>query len=221
MENSERNPLTYSDELIKNLKWNQEGLLPVIAQDYRTGEIRMFAWANQQALQLTLQTGYAHYYSRSRKEIWKKGETSGELQRVVEVRVDCDEDVLLYIVEQSLNRACHTGERNCFFRDIQGNKKLKPLPFETPSRLEEVIKDRLARKPENSYTVRLFLEGEDRVLQKFGEEAIETLIALKNSQKDQIVLETADLLYSLILSLVVKGVAWQEVMKELAKRFKE
>jgi hypothetical protein len=85
------------------------------------------------------------------------------------------------IVEQSLNRACHTGERNCFFRNIQGKKKLKPLPFETPSRLEEVIKDRLTQKPENSYTVRLFWEGEDRVLQKFGEEAIETLIALKNS----------------------------------------
>ncbi len=221
MESLERNPLTYSAELIENLQWNQEGLIPVIAQDYTTGEIRMFAWANQQALQLTLQTGYAHYYSRSRKKVWKKGETSGEIQRVLEVRVDCDEDTLLYIVEQQLNRACHTGERNCFFRDIEGNKRLRLLPFEMPSRLEEVIRRRLAQKPENSYTVKLFLEGEDRVLQKFGEEAIETLIALKNSQRDHIVFETADLLYSLVFSLVVKGVSWQEVMEELARRFKE
>ena len=220
MESSERNPLKYSDELIKSLKWNSEGLLPVIAQDYQTGEIRMFAWANQTALMLTLQTGFAHYYSRSRQSVWKKGETSGELQRVVEVRIDCDEDAILYIVEQELNRACHTGERNCFFRNVEGGKITKPLPFETIARLQEVIDQRLREKLENSYTVKLFLEGEDRIIQKFGEEAVETLIALKNANPKEIIAETSDLLYSLVLSLTVKGVRWHEVMEELARRFK-
>ncbi|WP_448588516.1 bifunctional phosphoribosyl-AMP cyclohydrolase/phosphoribosyl-ATP diphosphatase HisIE [Thermocrinis sp.] len=220
MESLERSPLIYSDELIKSIKWSAEGLVPVIAQDYATGEIRMFAWANQEALMLTLQTGFAHYYSRSRKGVWKKGETSGELQRVIEVRIDCDEDTILYIVRQELNRACHTGERNCFFRRIDGEKVESPLPFETLSRLEEIIKNRLSEKPENSYTVKLFLEGEDRVIQKLGEEAIETLIALKNSDQKQAVMETSDLLYFLTLSLVMKGIDWYQVMEELARRFK-
>ena len=162
------------------LKFSKEGLIPVIAQDYRTGEIRMFAWANEEAVRKTLETGYAHYYSRSRQSLWKKGETSGELQRVKEVRVDCDEDVLIYVIDQEKNRACHTGERNCFFRNIEGEKIQKPLPFEALQRLQEVLRDRIAKKPEGSYTAKLLKEGEDRVFQKFGEEAIEVLIALKN-----------------------------------------
>ncbi|WP_333784132.1 bifunctional phosphoribosyl-AMP cyclohydrolase/phosphoribosyl-ATP diphosphatase HisIE [Thermocrinis sp.] len=221
MENLERNPLTYSDELLKSIKWNAEGLVPVIAQDYRTGEIRMFAWANQEALMLTLQTGYAHYYSRSREKVWKKGETSGELQKVIEVRIDCDEDAILYVIEQELNRACHTGERNCFFRGIDGKKTERLLPFETLGRLEEVIKQRLTEKPEGSYTVKLFLEGEDRIIQKFGEEAVESLIALKNGNQKQIAMEVSDLLYHLTLALVVKGLKWHQIMEELASRFKK
>ena len=221
MENLEKNLLTYSDELLKSIKWNADGLVPVIAQDYRTGEIRMFAWANQEALMLTLQTGYAHYYSRSREKVWKKGETSGELQKVIEVRIDCDEDVILYLIEQELNRACHTGERNCFFRSIDGKMAERLLPFETLGRLEEVIKQRLIERPEGSYTVKLFLEGEDRIIQKFGEEAVESLIALKNGNKKQIAMEVSDLLYHLTLALVVKGLEWHQIMEELASRFKK
>ncbi|WP_448584257.1 bifunctional phosphoribosyl-AMP cyclohydrolase/phosphoribosyl-ATP diphosphatase HisIE [Thermocrinis sp.] len=221
MENLERKPLIYSDEILKSIKWNSEGLIPVIAQDYQTGEIRMFAWANQEALMLTLQTGYAHYYSRSRKSVWKKGESSGELQKVVEVRIDCDEDTLLYIIKQELNRACHTGERNCFFRSIYGEKVERPLPFETLSRLEEVIKQRLLERPQGSYTVKLFLEGEDRIIQKFGEEAVESLIAIKNGNPKQIAMEVSDLLYHLTLALVVKGLEWYQIMEELASRFKK
>lgn len=221
MEDLEKNPLTYSDELLKSIKWNADGLVPVIAQDYRTGEIRMFAWANQLALRLTLQTGYAHYYSRSRKSVWKKGESSGELQRIVEIRIDCDEDVLLYIIKQELNKACHTGERNCFFRNIKGEKVEKPLPFETLTRLEEVIKQRLSERQEGSYTVKLFMEGEDRILQKFGEEAIEALIAIKNGEQKQIAMEVSDLLYHLTLALVTKGLEWHQIMEELASRFKK
>ncbi len=202
------------------LKFNQEGLIPVIAQDYRTGEIRMFAWANEEAIRKTIETGYAHYYSRSRKAIWKKGESSGELQRVVEIRVDCDEDVLLYIVLQEKNRACHTGERNCFFRDLEGKKVKRVLPFETLQRLQEIIQQRFEEMPENSYTVKLFKEGEDRILQKFGEEAIETLIALKRGMPEEIRAEASDMFYHLLLMLTVRNIGIEEVLEELASRIK-
>ncbi len=207
-------------DLFSLLKFNSEGLIPVIAQDYRTGEIRMFAWANLEALEKTLQTGYAHYYSRSRKSVWKKGETSGEFQKVIEIRVDCDEDAILYIVEQEKNRACHTGERNCFFRRIDGQEVEKPLPFETLTRLQEVIEKRIQEKPENSYTVKLLKEGEDRILQKFGEEAIEALIALKNNDPDQIKAELSDMFYHLVLMLTIRGIGIDQIMQELSRRFK-
>jgi len=202
------------------LNFNEEGLIPVIAQDYRTGEVRMFAWANEEAIKKTLETGYAHYYSRSRKSLWKKGETSGEVQRVIEVRVDCDEDALIYVIEQEKNRACHTGERNCFYRDIEGKKVYKPLPFETLPRLQEVIQERLREKPEGSYTVKLAEKGLDKVVQKFGEEAVETLIALKNKDREEIVYETADMLYMLSLALTLNGVDIKEIMEELIRRMK-
>ncbi|RLJ70066.1 phosphoribosyl-ATP pyrophosphatase /phosphoribosyl-AMP cyclohydrolase [Hydrogenivirga caldilitoris] len=202
------------------LNFNEEGLIPVIAQDYRTGEVRMLAWANEEAVRKTLETGYAHYYSRSRKELWKKGESSGELQRVLEIRVDCDEDALIYIVEQEKNRACHTGERNCFFRNIQGERIEKPLPFEALPRLQEIIQRRLEEKPEGSYTVKLASEGLDKVIQKFGEEAVETLIALKNREKGEILYETADMLYMLSLALTLNDIDVKEVMEELIKRMK-
>ncbi len=202
------------------LKFDEKGLIPVIAQDYRTGEIRMLAWANEEAIKKTLETGYAHYYSRSRGRIWKKGETSGELQRVIEIRVDCDEDAIVYVIEQEKNRACHTGERNCFYRDLEGKKVEKPLPFEALSRLQEIIKDRLEKRPEGSYTVKLADEGLDRVLQKFGEEAVETLIAIKNGKKEEILYETADMLYMLTLALTMEGVEITEVMEELIRRMK-
>lgn len=202
------------------LKFNQEGLIPVIVQDYRTGEVRMFAWANEEAIKRTLQTGYAHYYSRSRKSLWKKGESSGELQKIVEVRVDCDEDVLLYIVEQEKNRACHTGERNCFFRNLEGKESKGLLPFESLQRLQEIIARRLEEMPEGSYTAELYKKGEDRMLQKFGEEAIETLLALKKGSEKEIKAEVSDLFYHLVLLLTVKGIGIEEVFKELASRMK-
>ncbi|AAC07730.1 bifunctional phosphoribosyl-AMP cyclohydrolase/phosphoribosyl-ATP diphosphatase HisIE [Aquifex aeolicus] len=202
------------------LKFNEEGLIPVIAQDYRTGEVRMLAYANEEAIKKTLETGYAHYYSRSRKKIWKKGETSGELQKVIEVRVDCDEDALIYVIEQEKDRACHTGERNCFFRDIEGNKVEKPLPFEVLPRLQDVIREKIERKEENSYTAKLVSQGKERVFQKFGEEAVETLIALMKGEKEEVIYESADMLYTFLVSLSVSGIDIKEVMEELIRRFK-
>ncbi len=203
------------------ISFNEDGLVPVIAQDYRTGEVRMLAWANEEAIKKTLETGYAHYFSRSRKKLWKKGETSGELQRVLEIRVDCDGDTLIYVIEQERNRACHTGERNCFFRTLQGERVKKPLPFEVLPRLQEVIQKRLKEKKENSYTVKLVESGYDRVVQKVGEEAVEVLIALKNKDKGEIVYEVADLLYMLTVALTTNGVDVKEVMEELISRFKD
>lgn len=202
------------------IKFNEEGLIPVIAQDYRTGEVRMLAYANEEAIKKTLETGYAHYYSRSKKKLWKKGESSGELQKVREVRIDCDNDAVIYVVEQEKNKACHTGERNCFYRTIEGEKVEKPLPFETLARLEEVIRERIEKLPEGSYTAKLVKAGKERVFQKFGEEAVETLIALMKGKKEEIISETADLLYTLVVSLSVSGVEITEVMEEVANRFK-
>jgi phosphoribosyl-ATP pyrophosphohydrolase/phosphoribosyl-AMP cyclohydrolase len=205
---------------MEGLRFNSEGLIPVVAQDYRTGEVRMVAWANEEAVRRTLETGYAHYYSRSRGSIWKKGETSGELQRVREVRVDCDGDTLIYVVDQKKNRACHLGERNCFFRRLDGSRVDRPLPFEALPRLQEIVDQRLKERPRGSYTVKLVEEGPDRVIQKFGEEAVETLIALKNERREEIVREVADLLYTLTVALTVKGVRLEEVFEELISRMK-
>ena len=208
-------------DLLKNLKFDERGLIPVVAQDYRTGEIRMVAYANEEAVKKTLETGYAHYYSRSRQKLWKKGETSGELQRVREIRVDCDNDTLIYLIEQEKNRACHTGERNCFFRNLEGKYILKkPLPFEVLPRLQEVLKDRIENLPEGSYTTKLVKQGFDRLVQKFGEESVEVLIALMNRDKEQVVYESADMLYHWLLALTYLGIDVKEVLEELSRRFK-
>jgi len=208
-------------DLLKNLKFDDRGLIPVVAQDYRTGEIRMVAYANEEAVKKTLETGYAHYYSRSRQKLWKKGETSGELQRVREIRVDCDNDTLIYLIEQEKNRACHTGERNCFFRNLEGEYVLKkPLPFEVLPRLQEVLKDRIENLPEGSYTTKLVKRGFDRIVQKFGEESVEVLIALMNRDKEQVVYESADMLYHWLLALTYLGIDVKEVLEELSRRFK-
>lgn len=208
-------------ELLEKLKFDEKGLIPVVAQDYRTGEIRMVAYANKEAIEKTLETGYAHYYSRSRQKIWKKGETSGELQKVKEIRVDCDNDAVLYIIEQEKNRACHTGERNCFYRTVQGEYALnKPLPFEVLQRLQELLKDRIEKLPEGSYTTKLVKEGFDRIVQKFGEESVETLIALMNRDKDAVIYESADMLYHWLLALTYLGIDITEIFEELRRRFK-
>ncbi|MCS7084089.1 MAG: bifunctional phosphoribosyl-AMP cyclohydrolase/phosphoribosyl-ATP diphosphatase HisIE [Aquificaceae bacterium] len=206
---------------LEELKFDQNGLLPVIAQDWHSGEVRMFAWANKEAIELSLKTGFAHYYSRSRGSIWKKGETSGELQRIVDIRIDCDGDAILYLIIQEKNIACHTGERNCFFKSLKDpSQGISISPFEILKRLEEIILSRLEEAPEGSYTARLASEGKDRVFQKFGEEAIETLIALKNEDEKAITDEVSDLLYHLLLSLSMKNIPIEKVLLELISRVK-
>ncbi len=201
------------------IKYDDKGLVPVIAQDVYTGEIRMMAYANQEAIEKTLETGFAHYYSRSRQSIWKKGETSDELQEVLEIRIDCDEDAIIYMVKQYKDIACHTGNRNCFFR-VFNKEKINLMPFEIIPSLERLIKDRMANPKENSYTNKLISEGFDRIVQKIGEEAIESVIAFKNKNKEEIVYEVSDMMYHLILGLNYLDMSFEDIEKELIKRHK-
>jgi len=205
---------------LDQVKFDDRGLVPVIAQDARTGEVLMLAWADAQALRLTLETGQAHYWSRSRGELWKKGATSGNGQRLEDVRLDCDGDAVLYRVHQS-GPACHTGERTCFHRVVGGDDVLVAAPDARPvlARVEQIVADRDAERPEGSYTTYLFSQGIDKVLKKVGEEATETIIAAKNEGTAQLRAESADLIYHLMVLWRAKGLPLDELWSELDQRF--
>lgn len=202
-----------------NVKYNEQGLIPVVAQDIYTGEIRMVAYANEEAILKTIETGFAHYFSRSKNKLWKKGETSGEFQEVVEIRIDCDGDTLIYMIKQHKDISCHTGSRNCFFRALN-KETINLMPFEILPSLERLIKDRISNPKENSYTNKLIKEGFDRIVQKVGEEAIESIIAFKNKNKGEIIYEVSDMLYHLLLSLNYLDISLVDIEKELIKRYK-
>lgn len=204
---------------LDEVKFDDRGLVPVVAQDARTGEVLMLAWANADALRLTRETGRAHYWSRSRGELWKKGETSGNAQQVEDVRVDCDGDAVLYRVRQT-GPACHTGERSCFFRAVDGNE-LRQGDDARPvlQRIDEIVAARDAERPEGSYTTYLFAQGIDKILKKVGEEATETIIAAKNAGTEQLRAESADLIYHLLVLWRAKGLPLDELWAELDRRF--
>ena len=204
---------------LDNLKFNQDGLIPVITQNYYTGKILMQAYANKEAIEETLKSGYATYFSRSRNALWKKGETSGNYQKIIDIKVDCDEDSVIYLVVEE-GPACHTGEESCFYRNLNLEKDPKPVPFEILHKLYEKIQERKETMPEGSYVASLFKKGSDKIIQKVGEEAVETVIALKNKNKDEIVYETSDLLFHLLIALVDVGVKLSDIEEELLKRYK-
>ena len=204
---------------IENIVFDEKGLIPVIAQDAFSGEIRMLAYANKEAIKKTIETGYAHYFSRSRNTIWKKGETSGELQEVLEIRIDCDNDTLIYMIKQQKDIACHTGNRNCFFRAFD-KEKPSLMPFEILPFLERLIKDRISNPVENSYTSKLVKEGLDRIVQKVGEEAIESVIAFKNQDKKEIAYELADLIYHILVGIKYSNMSFEDIELELIRRHK-
>ncbi|HEX8691727.1 MAG TPA: bifunctional phosphoribosyl-AMP cyclohydrolase/phosphoribosyl-ATP diphosphatase HisIE [Longimicrobium sp.] len=204
---------------IDEVKLDERGLVPVVAQDARTGEVLMLAWASAEALRLTAESGRAHYWSRSRGELWKKGETSGNAQEVVEVRLDCDGDAVLYRVRQT-GPACHTGERSCFFRAAGADGLSRAAdPRPVLARVEEIVAARDAGRPEGSYTTYLFQQGVDKILKKVGEEAAETIIAAKNEGVEQLRSESADLLYHLLVLWRAKGLALDDLWAELDRRF--
>ena len=205
--------------ILSEIKFNSEGLVPVITQSYYTGKVLMQAYANKEAIEKTIETGYATYYSRSRQELWVKGETSGNKQKIVKIKIDCDGDSILYLVKD-YGVACHTGEESCFYRDINLKKEEKPDAYEIFHALYEKLLQRKIEKPEGSYVAKLFEKGPDKIIQKVGEEAIETIIALKNKNKDEIIYETSDLIFHLIVALINAGVKLEEIQEELLKRYR-
>jgi phosphoribosyl-ATP pyrophosphohydrolase/phosphoribosyl-AMP cyclohydrolase len=204
---------------IDELKYDERGLVPVVAQDAATGEVLMLAWANAQALRLTEETRRAHYWSRSRGELWAKGDTSGHVQHVREIRVDCDQDALIYRVDQT-GAACHTGERTCFYRAASADGLTNAAdPRPVIARVDEIVARRHAERPEGSYTTYLFGKGIDKILKKVGEEATETVIAAKNEGTDELRSEAADLLFHLLVLFRARGLPLAEVWDELDRRF--
>ncbi len=197
------------------LRWNADGLIPAIAQDAATGEVLMLAWMNEESLRLTLETGYATYYSRSRRQLWRKGETSGHTQRVVRMMYDCDGDTLLMQVDQ-IGPACHTGKKSCFHNPmIEGDL---PATAGVMDVIESTIADRAANPRPGSYTNYLLDKGAEKICKKVGEEATETVIAAMKDDPDALAGEAADLLYHLAVLLHAKGVKWQDVWDVLQKR---
>ncbi|MBD0357444.1 MAG: bifunctional phosphoribosyl-AMP cyclohydrolase/phosphoribosyl-ATP diphosphatase HisIE, partial [Rubrobacter sp.] len=184
---------------LDSVRYDDNGLVPVIAQDASTGEVLMLAYANREAVEETMKIGEAHYYSRSRGELWRKGATSGNTQRVVEVRLDCDGDALLYRVEPR-GPACHTGERSCFFTMLAGEEDGEATDLgRTLTRLAGTIVGRHHKMPEGSYTAKLLKRGTGYISQKVGEEAVEVVVAALEGER--LAEESADLLYHLFVLL--------------------
>jgi len=214
-----------TDFSLNDLSYNNDGLIPAIAQDWLDGSILMFAWMNMDSLKLTLKTKEVHYWSRSRSEIWRKGATSGNIQILKEIRFDCDNDALLLFIEQKGSGACHTGERSCFFNKINDfsinevEKKEVPLSNEC-SELFNILNDRAISPKEESYTNYLLTKGSNTILKKIGEESAEFIMACMKNDNSEIANEAADIIYHLQVALLHKDVTWREVLEVLANRRK-
>ena len=202
-------------------RFGPDGLLPVIAQDAENGQVLMLAWANREALDLTLSSGQAHYFSRSRQELWRKGATSGNTQEVAGVRVDCDGDALLYLVRQT-GPACHTGERSCFFNELKpGGQEQRSSQQEAVRLLDEVVGSRLKELPEGSYVTSLHERGIGYIAQKVVEEAGETIVAALQGRQEELYGEAADLLFHLTVLLHEQGGSLEGPAQVLLERHRD
>lgn len=198
-------------------KLNEQGLLPVIVQHYKTKDVLMLAYMNEEAFDKTIKTGKMTYYSRSRNALWVKGETSGHFQYVKSLTIDCDKDTLLAKVDQ-IGAACHTGNPTCFFQPLVGTDDEKANPQRIFEHVYHTIVDRKQNPKEGSYTNYLFEKGIDKILKKVGEEATETVIAAKNPNLEELKYEVADLLYHLMVLMVERGLSWEDITQELSDR---
>lgn len=198
-------------------KTNEQGLIPVIVQHYKTQEVLMLAYMNREAFYQTVKTGRMTYFSRSRQSLWVKGETSGHFQYVKSLTLDCDNDTLLAKVDQ-VGAACHTGNPTCFFQHLAGNDVDETNPLRVFESVYQVIADRKEHPKEGSYTNYLFEKGIDKILKKIGEEATEVVIAAKNPNAEEIKYELSDFLYHAMVLMVLKGVTWDDIVRELADR---
>lgn len=198
-------------------KLNGDGMVPVIVQDYKTDEVLMLAYMNEEAFLTTIRTGKMTYWSRSRNELWTKGLTSGHYQYVKSLTLDCDNDTILAKVSQ-IGAACHTGNRTCFFQELVKKDFDDTNPLRVFQEVFDVILDRKAHPKEGSYTNYLFDKGIDKILKKVGEECTEIVIAAKNPDKEEIKYEISDFLYHVMVLMAEKGVTWEEITRELARR---
>lgn len=210
------------DNFEPNLKWsdlkkNSDGMVPVIVQDYKTNDVLMLAYMNEEAFNTTINIGKMTYYSRSRQELWIKGMTSGHIQYVKSLTADCDYDTLLARVSQ-IGAACHTGNRTCFFNEIIKKEYVEKNPLKVFETVYNVIADRKEHPREGSYTNYLFDKGIDKILKKCGEECTEIVIAAKNPDPEEIKYEISDFLYHVMVLMVEKGVTWEEITAELSQR---
>ena len=218
--------MAYSTDFsIKDLRFDNYGVIPAIAQDWLDGSILMLAWMNKESLTKTLETKNVHYWSRSRSEIWRKGETSGSTQILKEIRFDCDNDALVLSIEQNGSGACHTGEKSCFFNEIDNNfinkKEKKTNPFSNIcSELFNTLNERSINPIEKSYTNHLLTKGSNTILKKMGEETAEFIMACKDNDKNSISNEAADIIYHLQVAVLHKGVKWRDVRAVLESRRK-
>ncbi len=212
------------EKALDRVDWEKSELLPVIVQDVETNEILMMAYMNREALKLSLETKLAHYYSRSKQRLWKKGESSGHLQHIEGFFIDCDNDTLLLKVKQD-GVACHTGRRSCFFTELDSGETTLEAEVDTTAAygvidtLYHTILERKNADPETSWTAKLFAKGENTILKKVVEEAGEFAFAVKDDDEDEIVYEAADLTYHVLVALGYKNVSPDRIKQELARRF--
>ncbi len=209
---------------LNKVDWDKSELLPVIVQEIGTNEVLMMAYMNKEALELSLSTKIAHYFSRSKQRIWKKGESSGHTQAIKEFLLDCDNDTLLIKVIQE-GVACHTGRKSCFFTNIETGEAVSEVEVEMASTygvIDELYHTLLERKsadPETSWTAKLFAKGENTILKKIVEEAGELCFAVKDDDHEEIVYESADLVYHCMVALALKNISPDRIKQELARRF--
>ena len=212
----------FAAELGQHLRFNEAGLIPAVAQDWLDGAVLMVAWMNAEAIERTLATGEVHYWSRSRQELWHKGATSGQLQKLRGLRYDCDADVLLLTIEQACAGACHTGARSCFYEEgpkpSGGGPAALPPPADVCTELARVIEGRRDAPEPGSYTNKLLAGGDNAILKKIGEESAEFVMACKDDNAAEIAGEAADIVFHMQVALAHHGVSWRQVQEVLAQR---
>jgi len=212
------------EKIIEKIDWQKQEFLPVIVQDAQSNEVLMMAYMNQEALRLSLQTHVAHYFSRSKQRIWKKGESSGHTQEIEEFLLDCDNDTLLLKVKQN-GVACHTGRKSCFFTNLQSGKSVMDVEVDTSAAygvidtLYHTILDRKDADPKTSWTAKLFAKGDNTILKKVIEEAGEFTFAYKDNDEGEMIYEAADLTYHMLVALAAKNISPDRIKQELARRF--
>ncbi|WP_457750230.1 bifunctional phosphoribosyl-AMP cyclohydrolase/phosphoribosyl-ATP diphosphatase HisIE [Sulfurimonas sp.] len=211
-------------EIVNRVDWEKQELLPVIVQDNTTNEVLMMAYMNKEALELSLKTKLAHYFSRSKQRIWKKGESSGHTQEIVSFFIDCDNDTLLLKVNQN-GVACHTGRKSCFFTELQSGEINSEVEVNTEAAygvidtLYHTIQERKNADPKTSWTAKLLSKGENTILKKVVEEAGEYCFAHKDNDASEMVYEAADLTYHMLVALASKNISPDRIKQELARRF--